>query len=37
MRENEAGQQYVMKYGEIVGGKFEKASFFSSNFTWDDL
>lgn len=37
MRENESGQQYVMKYGELVNGKFEKASFFSSNFTWDDL
>jgi peptidoglycan hydrolase-like protein with peptidoglycan-binding domain len=37
VRQNESGQQYIMKYWEIVGGKFEKASFFWSNFAWDDL
>lgn len=37
VRENESGQQYVMKYWEIVNGKFEKASFFWANFAWDDI
>lgn len=36
-RENDMGQQYVMKYGEILQGKFEKSSFFTRNSSWDDL
>ncbi|MGE4444454.1 MAG: peptidoglycan-binding protein [Candidatus Altimarinota bacterium] len=37
VRQNESGQQYIMKYGEIVGGKFEKASFFGKAFAFDDI
>lgn len=37
VRQNESGQQYIMKYWEIVGGKFEKASFFWKAFAFDDI
>ncbi|MBW7954953.1 hypothetical protein H3C61_04020 [Candidatus Gracilibacteria bacterium] len=36
-RINDNGQEYVMKYGKIINGEFEKSSFFERNFSWDNL
>lgn len=37
VQHNDGGQQYIMKYWEIVEGKFEKASFFWKAFVFDDI
>lgn len=37
IQQNDSGQQYIMKYWEITGEKFEKASFFWKAFAFDDI